>query len=256
MSDENPKEYRFGNEKFGGFYRPGEFELNLPDDLTLDELEEMFAERIGALHKFGREIYPFDDDEPEKTRKEKLKPLSIRVKEHTKEFFKNKSILSAREVLEIYENYNNASEAFIDSLLKEEKDLEKQLAEIQEKLHNAKLFKDKLNDLDLEKAPLDDEDRIAILNESFKDSEIKTEASSDKIIADIELYNTKKVAMHVDDYLEITALNDLTPVIYYFENDFDPDELTDLAKSVKDYCDEKEIECCLVEDSIFSKDEE
>lgn len=256
MCKENPKEYKFGNERFGGFYRPGEFELNLPDDLTLDEFEEMFMERIGALQKFGREIYPFDDDEPEKTRKEKLRPLSIRVKAHTKEFFKEKSILSAREVLELYETFNNGSEAFINSLLQEEADLERQLSEIQEKLHNAKLFKDKLTDLDLESAPLSDEERIAMLQECFKASEIKCAESGDGIISDIGLYNTKRVEMHMDDYLEITTLNNLTPVVYYFKSDFDPDELTEIAGAIKEYCDGEEIECCLVEESIFSKDDQ
>ena len=30
MTDKNPKEFRFGNEKFGGSFRPGEFELKFP----------------------------------------------------------------------------------------------------------------------------------------------------------------------------------------------------------------------------------
>ena len=245
MCDENPKEYRFGNEKIGGFYKPGEFEFNISDELTREEFEEMFRQRIESLHKFGREIYPFDEET--KTRKEKLKPLSIRVKAHTKEFFKNNSILSAREVLELYEDFNNGSEAFINSLLEDERDLEKQLSQIQEKLHNAKLFKEKLNDLNLEIKPLSDEEKLQLLKENFKDSEIKTADSTDDIIEDIELYNTQKVVMNNDEYLEITTSNDLTPVVYCFSDDFN-------TESVKEYCNEKDIEYITKEESIF-KDE-
>ena len=33
MSEKDTKEFRFGNEKFGGRYMPGELEINLPDEL-------------------------------------------------------------------------------------------------------------------------------------------------------------------------------------------------------------------------------
>ena len=151
------KTFRFGNERFGGSYRPGEFEFNLPPELSREEFEEMFRSRMQSLHKLKHE---FEDEyfgDEVKTKKERLKPLSIRVKEHTKEFFKNNSILSAREVLELYEDYNNGSEAFINSLLEEEKELNKELDEIKEKLHNAQLFKDKLKDLKEEDEESEDE---------------------------------------------------------------------------------------------------
>lgn len=155
-------EFKWGNERFGGFYRPGEFELNLPPELSREEFEEMFRSKMQSLHKFKQDLEEeyLNNDEETNCKKEKLKPLSIRVKPHTKEFFKNLSILSAREVLELYEDFNNGSEAFINSLLEDEKQLKEELEEIQEKLHNAQLFKDKLNDLkpeEVEKEAEEDE---------------------------------------------------------------------------------------------------
>ena len=141
------KKFEFGNERFGGSYTPGDFEINFPEDMSREEFGRIFHEKMLALHK----KYSDDDEEDvstHKSKRENLKPLSIRVKPHTKEFFKNHSILSARDVLEMYEEFNNGSEAFINSLLEEEKQLESELAEIQEKLHNAKLFKEKLGDLE------------------------------------------------------------------------------------------------------------
>ena len=134
------KKFEFGNERFGGSYTPGDFEINFPEDMSREEFGRLFHEKMLALHKKYSD--DFDEDEfNHKPKKEKLKPLSIRVKPHTKEFFKNHSILSPRDVLEMYEEFNNGSEAFINSLIEDEKQLEKELAEIQEKLHNAKLFK-------------------------------------------------------------------------------------------------------------------
>lgn len=254
MSEKDTKEFRFGNNRFGGRYSPGEFEFNLADDLSREEFEEMFKERIESLYKFGREFMPFDDEETD-SKKEKLKPLSIRVKAHTKEFFKNNSILSAREVLELYENYNHGSEAFINSLLKDEKDLEKELSEIQEKLHNARLFKDKLNNINLEDDKKDDEEIISSLKEEYEDSDVKVifDDAGDDIIADIQLYNTQKVVLN-DDYLEIIALNDIIPVIYYFSSEVAEDDLIKALSEVKSYCLENEIE--FVEDEESSDETE
>lgn len=242
MSEKDTKEFRFGNEKFGGRYTPGEFELNLPDELSREEFEEMFSERIQSLYKLGREFIPFDEEDID-SKKEKLKPLSIRVKAHTKEFFKNNSILSAREVLELYENYNHGSEAFINSLLKDEKDLEKELSEIQEKLHNAKLFKDKLNNLDLEDESVNDEENISSLKEEYEDSEVKVifDEAGDDVIGDIQLYNTQKVVLN-DNYLEIIAVNDIIPVIYYFSSELAEDDLIKVLSEVKSYCSDSDIE--------------
>lgn len=124
MENENNKEPRkfvFGNERFGGSYTPGEFEFNFPEDMSREEFERMFTRRMNALHRRGNEFADEFFDMNKKSKKEKLKTLSIRVKPHTKEFFKNHSILSPRDVLEMYENFNNGSEAFINSLLEDEK---------------------------------------------------------------------------------------------------------------------------------------
>jgi hypothetical protein len=243
MSENNEKEFRFGNERFGGSYRPGEFEFNMADDLSREEFEDMFHQRLESLYKFGREIMPFDEfEERAKDKKEKLRPLSIRVKAHTKEFFKNHSILSAREVLELYENYNKGSEAFIDSLLEDEKELEEELAEIQEKLHNARLFKEKLTNLNIRDNKKSDEEIISSLKEEFEDSQIKVVTSSEEIISDIELYNTQKIIVKDCEILEIVASNDIIPVIYYFSYKSSEDDIIKALSEIKQYCKNSEIE--------------
>ena len=132
MADQKrTRRFTFGNERFGGSYTPGEFEFNFPEDMSRQDFEKMFSERMEALHKKGNEFAEEIFDH--KSKKENLKPLSIRVKPHTKEFFKKHSILSPRSVLEMYEEFNNGSEAFINSLIEDEKELEKELAEIQGK---------------------------------------------------------------------------------------------------------------------------
>ena len=254
MSEKDTTEFRFGNDTIGGKYTPGELELNLPDELSYGEFEEMFKKRIESLYKLGREFIPFDEEEIN-SKKEKLKPLSIRVKSHTKEFFKNYSILTAREVLELYENFNHGSEAFINSLLKDEKDLEQELSEIQEKLHNARLFKDKLNKMNMKNKSVNDGANILSLKEEYEDSDIKVifDDAGDDIIGDVQLYNTQKVVLN-DDYLEIIAVNDIIPVIYYFSSEVAEDDLIKALSEVKSYCLENEIE--FVEDEESSDETE
>ena len=103
--------------------------------------------------------------------------------------------------------------------------IKQQLSEIQEKLHNAQLFKDKLNDLDLEKSEMTDEDIISSLNEKYDTSEVKIVISSDDILDDIALYNTHSVVMPEANYLVINAVNDITPVVYYFPKDLGEDAI-------------------------------
>ena len=81
-----------------------------------------------------------------KTKKEKLQPLSIRVKPHTKKFLKEDSILTPREILEIYEDYANNTESYLNSLIEEEEELQEQLTEIKEKINHTKQFIGKLNE--------------------------------------------------------------------------------------------------------------
>lgn len=240
------KRFEFGNERFGGYYAPGEFEFNFPDDMTREEFEKMFTSRLHSLHKRGNDFAEelFD----KKSRKENLKPLSIRVKPHTKEFFRNNSILSPRDVLEIYENFNNGSEAFINSLIEDEKQLEKELAEIQEKLHNAKLFRDKLSEIEPQNEVLTDEDKFIILKKDYEYSEIKcignetpTEKAKSDIVRDIQIYNTLDVGFWNNQYLVITVYTNAQPIVYYFKNEYSQADISDVISHIKEFCEKNKI---------------
>ena len=255
---EEPRKFVFGNERFGGSYSPGEFEFNFPDDMTREEFEEMFTRRMNSLHRRRNEFAEefFDS----KSRKEKLKPLSIRVKPHTKEFYKNHSILSPRDVLEMYENFNNGSEAFINSLIEDEKNLEKELKEVQEKLHNAKLFKEKLSEMEPESDIMTDEDKILQLKRVYKDSKIKVignetpigKAKND-IIADIQIYNTLIIRAFNNEFLTIGVYTNATPVVYYFKNECCDDDVTEILNRIEEFCDEQEIQFMFIEKSCFDE---
>ena len=182
------RKFEFGNERFGGSYTPGDFEFNFPNDMSREEFEKMFSRRMSALHKRGNDFAEEFFDGASKARKENLKPLSIRVKPHTKDFFKNNSILSPREVLEMYENFNNGSEAFINSLIEDEKQLEKELAEVQEKLHNAKLFREKLGEMEPEIDVMTDDDKLAKLHARYEKTNVKSignETSPERAVNEI-----------------------------------------------------------------------
>lgn len=254
----DPRKFVFGNERFGGSYTPGEFEFNFPEDMTREEFERMFTRKMNAFHKRGNDFAEefFDT----KSRKEKLKPLSIRVKPHTKEFFKKHSILSARDVLEMYENFNNSSDAFINSLIEDEKQLEKELAEIQEKLHNAKLFKEKLSEMEIERNDLTDEDKILKLKQVYKDSEVKiigNEISLGKaqndIIRDIQIYNTLIIRVFAKEFLTIGVYTNATPIVYYFKNEYSNDDIEEILNRIEEYCGEHDIEFNENEMSCFEE---
>ncbi len=254
----NSKKFVFGNERFGGSYTPGEFEFNFPEDMSREEFEKIFTSRMKAFQKRGNEFAEEFFENSSKSRKEKLKTLSIRVKPHTKEFFKNNSILSPRDVLEMYENFNNSSEAFINSLLEEEKELEKELLEVQEKLHNAKLFKDKLSEIEPDNDVLNDEDKLIKLQEMYENSEIKSfgnEASVGKIqseiIKSIQIYNTLDVSVYGKDYLILTVYTNAQPVVYYFKNECSDEDISEIIEHVKEYCGENDIGFRSFENSNF-----
>lgn len=241
------RKFEFGNERFGGSYTPGEFEFNFPEDMTREEFEKMFTSKMQALHKrsndFAEEIFDY------KSRKENLKPLSIRVKQHTKDFFKDQSILSPRDVLEMYEEFNNGSEAFINSLIEEEKELKNELNNIQEKLHNAKLFKEKLCEMEPQNEVLTDEDNMINLQNSYKNSEIKSignETPSKKaqndIINEIQTYNTLKVSFINNQYLVITVYNDVQPVVYYFKNEYQNEDICEIINQIEEFCKNNSID--------------
>ncbi len=142
----DPNSFVFGNENFKGYYTPGKFEIKWPEDMNPEEMEKKVKEKIKESQKMGREFIHQHLEEAHNIKKEKLQPLSIRVKPHTKKFLKKESKLSAREILELYENFNNKSEIYINSLIEEEKELKKELKRLQEKIKNAKAFSQTLDE--------------------------------------------------------------------------------------------------------------
>ena len=250
------KRFVFGNERFGGSYTPGEFEFNFPDDMSREDFERMFTSRMNALHKRGNEFAEDFFEKGHKVKKDKLKPLSIRIKPHTKEFYKNQSILTPREVLEMYENFNNGSEAFINSLIEDEKQLKKELEDVQEKLHNAMLFKEKLSELEPISDVLSDEDKLTQLINNYENSQIKAignESVAGKvkndIIRDIQIYNTLDVRVYGKDYLIITVYTNAQPIAYYFKNEYPDDDISEIVAHVEEYCSKNEISFSENEDS-------
>ena len=68
------KKFEFGNERFGGSYTPGDFEINFPEDMSREEFGRIFHEKMLALHK----KYSDDDEEDvstHKSKRENLKPV-------------------------------------------------------------------------------------------------------------------------------------------------------------------------------------
>lgn len=224
--------------------------------MSREEFERMFSRRMNALHKRGNDFAEEFFDGASKARKENLKPLSIRVKPHTKDFFKNKSILSPREVLEMYENFNNGSEAFINSLIEDEKQLEKELAEVQEKLHNAKLFKEKLGEMEPEIDVMTDEDKLAKLHAIYEKTNVKSignetspERAMNEIIRMIQIYNTQDVSVWGNDYLLLTVYTNAQPVLFYFKNEYNSEDIGDIINHVNKYCGDNNIGFRLFENS-------
>jgi hypothetical protein len=216
----------------------------------------MFSRRMNALHKRGNDFAEEFFEGASKARKENLKPLSIRVKPHTKDFFKNNSILSPREVLEMYENFNNGSEAFINSLIEDEKQLEKELAEVQEKLHNAKLFKEKLGEMEPEIDVMTDEDKLAKLHAIYEKTNVKSignetspERAMNEIIRMIQIYNTQDVSVWGNDYLLLTVYTNAQPVLFYFKNEYNSEDIGDIISDVNKYCGDNNLGFRLFENS-------
>ena len=231
-------------------------EFNFPDDITREEFEKIFSKRMKSLHRKETDFAcePFD----EKSRKENLKPLSIRVKPRTKEFYKHYSILSPREVLEMYEEYNNGSEAFINSLLEDEKSLKQELNEVQEKLHSAKLFKEKLGEINLGDGIFTDQEKILKVKLQFESSEIKAignETSVGKakndIIRDIQIYNTLIIRVYSNQVLSIGVYTNAEPIVYYFKNEYSKDEISEILKYVEQYCADNGIQYQILDTPIF-----
>ena len=45
------RKFVFGNERFGGSYTPGEFEINFPDDMSREEFEEDMTQVLDILEE-------------------------------------------------------------------------------------------------------------------------------------------------------------------------------------------------------------
>lgn len=121
------------------------------EEFNIWDLEQIFKDRVKALQDLNNEFWGAYEESKTRAsgrradKKERLQPLSVRVKPHTKRFLKEESLLSAREILEIYEEFNNASEDYINSLKRDEILLKEELAEIELKLQNTKEFTERLN---------------------------------------------------------------------------------------------------------------
>ena len=127
------------------------------EEFNIWDLEQVFKDRVKALQDLNSEFWGAYEESKTRSgkrddRKERLQPLSVRVKPHTKRFLKEDSPLSAREILELYEEFNNGNEDYINSLLRDEMQLKEELAEIEVKLKNARDFTEKLNEIKEKKA--------------------------------------------------------------------------------------------------------
>ena len=156
----------------------------------------------------------------------------------------------------MYEEFNNGSEAFINSLIEEEKELEKELVEVQEKLHNAKLFREKLVEIEPDSDILTDEGKLAKLQNQYEDTEVKTignetpvEKAKSDIIKDIQIYNTLDVCVYSNEYLIITVYTNAKPIAYYFKNEYSDEDISEIIAHVEEYCSENDIGFRLTENS-------
>ena len=155
-------EFNNGDQKLTLKYTPAQFDVIVDGDIPFEKFEEIFKEHIEPLYGLGCELIPLAENF---NSKDKLIPLTLFIKEQTKEFFKNNSNLTADEVLEAYENFNHDADAAINSLLNDEKFLEQKLVQIREKIQNAQSFIDELDNLNSKN------------NEEYKDSRVKVEVS-------------------------------------------------------------------------------
>ena len=156
----------------------------------------------------------------------------------------------------MYENFNNGSEAFINSLIEDEKQLEKELAEVQEKLHNAKLFKEKLGEMEPEIDVMTDEDKLAKLHAIYEKTNVKSignetspEKAMNEIIRMIQIYNTQDVSVWGNDYLLLTVYTNAQPVLFYFKNEYNTKDIEDIINHVNEYCGDNNIGFRLFENS-------
>ncbi|AGN16877.1 hypothetical protein Abm4_0990 [Methanobrevibacter sp. AbM4] len=134
------------------------------DELSDEEFRNFCHRRqkmIREMRKngeFSRGFGPRWMDDEGDGKKQRLQPLSIRVKPHTKKFLKEDSVLSAREILELYEDFANGSEEYVLSLEEDEEALKEELSKLEDKIKNAKSFTDNLENLKSEEKGAEEDD--------------------------------------------------------------------------------------------------
>ena len=136
--------------------------------------------------------------------------------------------------------------------------MENELTEIQEKLHNAKLFREILGELKPENGVLTDNDKLLKLKQKYDKSEVKNignETSTGKaendIINDIQIYNTQIIRVYDEQVISIGVYTNAEPVIYYFKNEYSKDDIKEILNRVEEYCKENEIEFSPMQNSLF-----
>ena len=125
-NEQKSNNYEFDNSGFKAK------DYNDADEFDIWDLEQIFKDRVKILQDLNTEFWDaYEDSKTEASgrkagEKERLQPLSVRVKPHTKKFLKEESI---------------------NSLKRDEMLLKEELSEIELKLQNAKEFTEKLNDI-------------------------------------------------------------------------------------------------------------
>ena len=56
------------------------------------------------------------------------------------------------------------------------------------------------------------------------------------------MYNTLKVSVSENDYLKLIVFGNAEPVLFYFKNECDDEEISDIISNVEEFCEENEID--------------
>ena len=122
------------------------------------------------------------------------------------------------------------------------------MAEIQEKLRNAQLFKEKLVDIEPERDIPTDEDKLIKLQDKYQRTDIKSignetsvQKAKNDIIQSIKIYNTLDVRVSGNEYLILTVYTNAQPVLFYFKNEYRDEDILEIVNAVDEYCSENKI---------------
>ena len=126
--------------------------------------------------------------------------------------------------------------------------LKHSLTDIQEKLHNAKLFREKLTELDPDSDRLTDEGKLAKLQNMYENTELISFGNEtpinkvkSEIIKSIQIYNTLDVCVYGSEYMILTVYTNAQPVLYYFKNELSNEDISEIISNVEEYCDKNDI---------------